>query len=457
MKKSYFRSLSPILCAVLALTGSAWAQSGPNIITIGSPMKWGGVNSPDTYSEATTFSPTHVRVDGGKVEIWQEQVATGTNGEWDIFHMKTVNGGPLAGNLNANWNITFDYTLRVGASFDQVANQWLVDGRPVNSISNFGTICCASLSNPILPGASYYNSGFNGVLPAGTQTNWQQIFVSPYTFANSGGIPTATANEFTFALHFSLIPPTVPTITSVISAGAFGAFPSFAPGSWIEIYGTNFSVGTQQWGGGDFDSGVFAPTKIGGASVSIGGKAAYVNYVSPTQINVQVPNGVAAGASTLTVTTPAGTSAAFAVNVEAVKPGLLAPVSFKLGGTQNLVALFGDNVTYVLPPGAINGIPSRRARAGDTIIFYGVGFGAVDRGIGPGQIAQAANTLTSPFVVKFGTAQATVSYSGLAPNFVGLYQFNVVVPSVSANDAVPITFTLGGASSTQTFSLAIGN
>ncbi|MEO5925641.1 MAG: IPT/TIG domain-containing protein [Bryobacteraceae bacterium] len=444
------------LCGLLILGSTAWAQNA-NIIALGSPMKWGGQNSPDTYSDATTFSPAHVLVDGGKVEIWQEQVPTGTNGEWDIFHMKTVNGGPLAGNLGANWIVVMDYTTRVASSFDQVANQWLVDGRPVNSVSNFGTICCASLTNPILPGASYYNSGFNGPIPAGLQTNWQQIFVQPYTFANSGGIPTDRANEFTFALHFSLVPPAIPTISSVISAGAFGAFPSFAPGSWIEIYGTNFSVGTQQWGGSDFEGLVFAPTKIGGATVSIGGKAAYVNYVSPTQINVQVPSGVATGASTLTVTTPKGTSAPFAVNVESVKPGLLAPLSFKLGGTQNLVALFPDNATYVLPPGAINGVTSRRARAGDTIIVYGVGFGSVDKNIGPGQIAQQVNALTSPLVVRFGSAQATVSYGGLAPNFVGLYQFNIVVPSVSANDAVPVTFTLGGVAVTQTFSLAVGN
>ncbi len=452
MSSTGFRSL----CTLLVLAASAWGQNA-NIIPIGSAMKWGGQNSPDTYSEATTFSTTHRTVDGGKVEIWQEQVPTGTNGEWDIFHMKTVSGGPLAGTIGANWTVVMDYTTRVASSFDQVANQWLVDGRPVNSISNFGTICCASLSNPILPGATYYNSGFNGPIPAGLQTNWQQIFVQPYSFANSGGIPTDRANEFTFALHFSLVPPTIPTITSVISAGAFGAFPSFAPGSWIEIYGTNFSVGSQQWGASDFEGGVFAPTKIGGAAVSIGGKAAFVNYVSPTQINVQVPSGVATGASTLTVTTPAGTSVPFAVNVESVKPGLLAPVSFKLGGTQNLVALFPDNTTYVLPPGAINGITSRRARAGDTLIIYGVGFGSVDKSIGPGQIAQQTNSLTSPLVVKFGSTEATVSYKGLAPNFVGLYQFNIVVPTITANDAVPVTFTLGGAAVAQTFSLAVGN
>jgi len=279
------------------------------IIPIGSSMRFGGTNAPDTYSDATTFSSTPVLVNSGKVRIWQEQVATGTNGEWEIFRMQTVNGGPLANNLGANWNILIDYTLLVPASFDASVNQWAVNGRPVSSISNFGAFCCAVLTNPVLPGQAYMNGGFNGLFPAGVQMNWQQIFVNPYNFANSGGVPTATANEFTFALHFTLRPPAAPTITSVISAGAFGAFPAFAPGSWIEIYGTNFAVGNQVWGGGDFD-GVFAPTKLGGVTVSVGGRAAFVNYISANQINAQVPAGGNPGPQPLIVTTPTGASAA---------------------------------------------------------------------------------------------------------------------------------------------------
>jgi uncharacterized protein (TIGR03437 family) len=50
-----------------------------------------------------------------------------------------------------------------------------------------------------------------------------------------------------------------------------------------------------------------------------------------------------------------------------------------------------------------------------------------------------------------------VSYSGLAPNYIGLYQFNVVVPNVAASDTVPVTFTLGSAASTQTLYVAVGN
>jgi uncharacterized protein (TIGR03437 family) len=122
---------------------------------------------------------------------------------------------------------------------------------------------------------------------------------------------------------------------------------------------------------------------------------------------------------------------------------------------QYAVALFSDGMTYVLPPGAIAGVPSRRAQPGDTITFYGVGFGPVVPNIPAGQIVQQDNTLAAPFQMKFGTAQAVVAYNGLAPGAVGSYQFNVVVPNIPGSDTVPVTFTLGGLAGTQTLYLAI--
>jgi uncharacterized protein (TIGR03437 family) len=50
---------------------------------------------------------------------------------------------------------------------------------------------------------------------------------------------------------------------------------------------------------------------------------------------------------------------------------------------------------------------------------------------------------------------ATVRYDGLAPNYVGLYQFDVTVPQVAAASAVPVTFTLGGIAGTQTLYIAV--
>lgn len=174
----------------------------------------------------------------------------------------------------------------------------------------------------------------------------------------------------------------------VVSAGAFGQFTAAAPGSWIEIYGSNLSATTRSWTGNDF-KGVNAPTKLDGTTVTIGGISAFIDYISPTQVNAQVPSGVATGSQPLIVTTDSGgASASYSLTVNATEPGLLAPPSFKVGGIQYVAALFSDNVTFVLPPGAIAGVASRRAKPGDTITLYGVGFGPVTPNIPAGQIVQ---------------------------------------------------------------------
>ncbi|HLK62561.1 MAG TPA: IPT/TIG domain-containing protein [Bryobacteraceae bacterium] len=242
----------------------------------------------------------------------------------------------------------------------------------------------------------------------------------------------------------------------VVSASAFGQFKSIAPGSWIEIYGSNLAVDSRSWGGGDFN-GVNAPTSLDGTKVTIGGQPAYVDYISPTQVNAQVPFSVGTGSQPVVVTNGNVASAAFTINVNAEEPGLLAPSSFAVNGTQFVAALFTDGVTYVLPPGSIAGLPSRRAQPGDTITLYGIGFGPVTPNIPAGQVVQQSNVLSVPLHVFFGTTEAVVSYDGLAPSAVGLYQINVVVPNVASSDAVPLTFSLGGVSGTQILYTAVQN
>jgi uncharacterized protein (TIGR03437 family) len=119
--------------------------------------------------------------------------------------------------------------------------------------------------------------------------------------------------------------------------------------------------------------------------------------------------------------------------------------------------LFTDGQTFALPQNSIAGVASRPALVGDTLIIYGVGFGPVTGGFTAGTIVTAQNSLTTPLQIMFGSTSATLSYSGLAPSFTGLYQFNVVVPSVAANNALPITFSLGGVKGSQILYIAVGN
>jgi uncharacterized protein (TIGR03437 family) len=248
-------------------------------------------------------------------------------------------------------------------------------------------------------------------------------------------------------------PPTGPVIGGVVSASAFGGFSSVAPGSWVEIYGSNLTDHTRQWTGSDF-IGNSAPTMLDGVGVTIGGQKAFVDFISSGQVNAQLPSNIGTGPTQITLTSGNMTSAPFNITVNTTQPGLLAPPSFKIGGNQYVVAQFSDG-TYVLPAGSIAGVTSRPAKPGDTIVIYGVGFGSVTPNIPAGQIVTQANQLALPLQILFGQTSAQTPYFGLAPGFVGLFQFNVVVPGVANNDLAPLTFNLGGVAGTQTLYIAV--
>ncbi len=233
-----------------------------------------------------------------------------------------------------------------------------------------------------------------------------------------------------FGLRLLKVPAgTPPSINGLVSASAFGQFSAIAPGSWIEIYGTNLASGSRSWSGGDF-TGVNAPTSLDGTTVSIAGQAAFIDYISPGQVNAQVPSGVANGSQAVIVSTANGLSSPYIVAANVVEPGLLAPASFNIGGKQYVAALFSDGITYVLPSGTNTTVPFRPAHAGDIITLYGVGFGPVMPNIPAGQVVQQTNSLALQLQVLFAGYEGALRFGGLAPGAVGLYQFNVVVPSI---------------------------
>ena len=241
---------------------------------------------------------------------------------------------------------------------------------------------------------------------------------------------------------------------AVISASAFGALASAAPGSWVEIYGSHLASKTRDWTSADF-SGVNAPTSLEGTSVTIGGVPAFVSYISPTHVNVQAPSNVGTGSQSVIVTTSDGVSAPFKLTLKTTEPGLWAPPSFQIAGKGYAGAQFSDFSTFAMPTGAIAGVTSRPAHVGETIILYGTGFGDVTPHVDAGVLTPQKNALTTPLEFSIGGVTQVPEYAGLAPQLVGLYQFNVVVPNIRAGDAVPVTFTLGGTAGTQTLYIAV--
>lgn len=289
------------------------------------------------------------------------------------------------------------------------------------------------------PGFGY--TGDNTGLAA---TNAKLNFPTGLAVDNAGHVFIAdSANNV-----IRMLTPMAPSVATggVISNSGFGALQAVAPGSWIEIHGSNLSIDARLWNTGDFQ-GTNAPQKLDGTSVAVGGVPAYVEYISGSQLNVQVPSGVAAGPQQLVVQTAYGSSSSFTVNVSATAPGLWAPPAFNIGGTQYAGAVFSDGKTFVLAAGAIPGYASRPAKAGDTITFYGIGFGPVN-GVSAGETAPANAVLTNQPQFLFDQTPVTVQYAGLAPGLVGLYQFNLVVPSVPAGSH-SLTFNFGGQAGTQ--------
>jgi len=168
-----------------------------------------------------------------------------------------------------------------------------------------------------------------------------------------------------------------PQPTVNITAGANGASfqAGFASATWVSIFGTNLSQTTRLWQDSDFVNGLL-PTSLSDVSVTVNGLAAYVEYISPTQVNVLAPDDATLGAVQLQVTTAQGKS-----NSLTAQKQQLAPAFFTIGG--GYVAAQHADYTYVGKPGLIAGVTTQPAKPGETILLYGTGFGPQARRFPP--------------------------------------------------------------------------
>lgn len=323
------------------------------------------------------------------------------------------------------------------------------------------------------PGSNFFSAQANGpytLVITLTQPNAAPI--NFYSFANFGFLytsPTCTGVPATNCSVSAVGATAGATITGpvdgtfdptphIFAGGAlglpdYGNFTSVAPGSWVVMYGVNLATTLSQVWNNSFN-GNTAPENLFGTTATVAGVPAYVNFVSPGQANIQVPTGIPTGPQPLVVTTAGGSSTAYTINVNAEQPGMLAPSAFVINNNQYVVALFSDNRTYALPVN-VPGVLTRRAKPGDVLIMYGIGFGPVTPNYNAGQIVTQANTLQSRVQIAFGGVQAQIAYQGLTPSIVGLYQFNVTVPNVAASDTVPLTVSQNGSPVGQTLVIPV--
>ena len=172
--------------------------------------------------------------------------------------------------------------------------------------------------------------------------NWSQrvAFFSIFTACAFAQAPKASS-IFDSGLASSLLNADTPpgSISVAKASEGWGTTTNFSSGSWLEIQGTNLTqIPFLTWVvPNDFTNNV-APTTLGGVSVFVNGKSAYVYYISPGQIGVEAPDDPQTGNVPITIINNGVVSNTFFAQKTAVAPGLLAvdypPYSFLVNGKQ---------------------------------------------------------------------------------------------------------------------------
>jgi uncharacterized protein (TIGR03437 family) len=242
----------------------------------------------------------------------------------------------------------------------------------------------------------------------------------------------------TIGVNLKTAAASVPVISQagVVNGASFQD--GIQPGSWVAIFGQNLAAGTRALTGSDLVDGSM-PTSLGGVGVSIDGKAAFLYYVSPAQINVLAPADSNLGSVPVTVTTSAGTSAPVNANLAAASPGL-----FSSNGA----------VAAVRSDGAVIDGTNAMARPGDALQLFGTGFGPTSPAIAPGVVFQGSAPTAATPTVTIGNVRASVTYSGLTAT--GLYQINIIVPALS-NGIYAVSASVYGVSSQRGVTLKLQN
>ncbi len=305
-----------------------------------------------------------------------------------------------------------------------------------------------------------------------TGAAWLTTSIAGTTVVATGDPTGLAPGKYTAAIAISCNakngPFTVPVEMDVIATGPpYSYYQGVVDNALFQVGGTVAPGGLVAIKGEQFTTGAAVSAKslplgvsLGGATVYVNGAPAPIYYVAAShvvnqggQITFQMPYNTPPGQAMVRVDRndngAVQTGNTISVPVQNSEPRLL---QFPFAGAEYAIATFTDFVTFPVP--ATPGVPSRPAMAGDTLIFYGLGFGQTSppatEGIGVSGLTNISNC-----VMIFGQSAlpgsgllVTPSYCGLTPGLVGLYQVNVTVPQgTPKGSATPVSLSIGSATS----------
>lgn len=248
--------------------------------------------------------------------------------------------------------------------------------------------------------------------------------------------------------------PVVPAASVVNNASFSVGTNPLAPGTIAAIFGSNLDDGTSNAFSSFGTNGELLST-LGGASVTLNGISAPMFSAFPGQLNVQIPEGLGtSGLATVVVTVGGQSSTPQTVPLGSFSPGIF---STNQKGTGQGAIQIANTSTYAAPSGSISGSATQAVKPGEFITIYCTGLGAVTNPPIPGKPASnnpLSHTVTTP-KVTIGGENASVSFAGLSPGYVGLYQVNAQIPAdASGGSAISVQLSLSGVTS-NTVTIAV--
>jgi uncharacterized protein (TIGR03437 family) len=269
------------------------------------------------------------------------------------------------------------------------------------------------------------------------------------------GTVTVTSNAANSAgvsipVSFNVASAGAPSISQggIVNISTYSGDPA-AQGDIIAVFGQQFTAA------GTFYTNQGPPplaTMLGNVQVLVNGVPAPLYYVSPQQINLQMPYTAGSGQVT-TVQVISGSTAGNtrSVPVSAIEPHLLIwPSNVAVG---NYAVVVNSDGSLSMPgTGTYGSFKTRPSLPGETVTVYCIGFGQTSPTAVAGQAASSSQLMVNSNVaVNVGSAAPIApAFAGLTPTAVSLYQVNVTLPSatvLSGSSPVPLSVTVDGAAS----------
>ncbi len=268
----------------------------------------------------------------------------------------------------------------------------------------------------------------------------------------AGAATSSNANVYTTNVSLTpAAPANTPTITTGGVVPVYSTSTTIQPGSWFSVYGSKLAPGTTIW---DFLNGAFT-TSLGGTSVSVNGKPAYLWFVSDGQINAQAPDDTATGSVPFTVTTSGGTVSS-TITLATTAPSLLL-----LGDGKHATGIIltpdgkgtqGGGSYDLLGPSSL-GAGFRAVKKGELVAMYAVGLGPTTPPVPAGSVfAGAASTTVKP-TVTLGGVNVTVDFAGIVG--AGLYQLNFAIPQNVGTGEQTLLVTANGVSTQASITIPV--